>query len=140
MSINTSSTSGEGILSVDDKIEHLLERRQKLKNKRSLQLATLPPRILNPIPLGIHTEMLEDRFSHLPTEVIQRIALETVLLSWNYADLRRLGHPELPKRLQPLLVAPLSKWVKAVANWPHTALVEWLELVCESAPGGVSYP
>ena len=84
--------------------------------------------------------MLEDRFSHLPAGVIQRIALETVPLSWNYADLRRLGHPELPKRLQLLLVALLSKWVKAVANWPHIVLVEWSELVCEIGPGGVSYP
>jgi len=42
--------------------------------------------------------MLEDRFSHLPTEVIQRIALETVPLSWNYADIR-LGRPGPPTTL-----------------------------------------
>ena len=42
--------------------------------------------------------MLEDRLSSLPTEVIQRIALETVPLSWNYAEIRR-GRPGPPTTL-----------------------------------------
>ena len=42
--------------------------------------------------------MLEDRFSYLPTEIIQKIALETVPLSWNYANIR-LGRPGPPATL-----------------------------------------
>jgi hypothetical protein len=42
--------------------------------------------------------MLEDRFSSLPTEIIQRIALETVPLSWNHAEARR-GRPGPPTTL-----------------------------------------
>jgi len=42
--------------------------------------------------------MLEDRFSSLPTEILQRIALETVPLSWNHADIRR-GRPGPPTTL-----------------------------------------
>ena len=46
---------------------------------------------------------------------------------------------ELRKRLLPLLVTPLSKRVKAVANWPHTVLVEWSKLLSGSGTRGVSY-
>jgi hypothetical protein len=42
--------------------------------------------------------MSKDRFSSLPTEVIQKIALETVPLSWNHADIR-LGRPGPPATL-----------------------------------------
>jgi hypothetical protein len=42
--------------------------------------------------------MLEDRFSSLPTEVIQKIALDTVPLSWNYVDIRQ-GRPGPPTTL-----------------------------------------
>lgn len=42
--------------------------------------------------------MLEDRFSCLPTEIIQRIALETAPLSWNYANIR-MGRPGPPATL-----------------------------------------
>ena len=42
--------------------------------------------------------MLEDRLSSLPTEIIQRIALETVPLSWNYAEIPR-GRPGPPTTL-----------------------------------------
>ena len=51
-----------------------------------------------PTFLDVCIEMLGDRFSSLPTEIIQRIALETVPLSWNYADIRQ-GRPGPPATL-----------------------------------------
>lgn len=42
--------------------------------------------------------MPEDRFSSLPTEILQRIALETVPLSWNHPEIWR-GRPGPPTTL-----------------------------------------